>query len=194
MSRNVNSFVGALLIALVGSAAASAQQQKPVQQRALTSFGKLELKRPTAKALESGRSTAPSITASGPAPALSRIIVFAVGSTQYGNWEYMATANQISTVADHGGTQLLAVTLEVGYGNNPVAKMNSVLLPASKNIQTDPACLVNGYYVTNCSSGQPYIAFYRYWDLSGNQSGRFTYQNTSAVSPIRTISTAISIR
>ncbi|WP_152527466.1 DUF4879 domain-containing protein, partial [Xanthomonas citri] len=113
-----------------------------------------------------------------PAPPLSRVIVYAVGSTQFGGWEYMTTVSQASTTGNHGGTQLRVVVQEVGYGGGGTAWMNSAVLPSSANYFTDPFCQTGSYY-TACSAGQTVVGFYHYYNLDGYQSGLFKYQNYS---------------
>ena len=57
------------------------------------------------------------------APPLTQDEVFAVGSSQYGGWEYMTSPTQASTVNDHGGALLRVVIRELGYGNHQVVYM-----------------------------------------------------------------------
>lgn len=127
-----------------------------------------------------------------PAPALTRVSVYAVGSSKYGGWEYLAL-NQLSTKFDHGGATLRAVVLEIGYGSNQVATMNGGYLARSKQIQTTLVCITNGYYSWPCSAGQSVVGFLYTYDLSGYESGRFTFQDTSTNSPFRTLSTFVTI-
>ncbi len=87
----------------------------------LESTGPLSVARDTSHASKSGPLRAP-------APALSRVTVYAVGSTNC-DWKYMTTVGQLSTTCDHGGALLRVAVEEIGYGNNPIAWMNSGLLP-----------------------------------------------------------------
>jgi len=128
-----------------------------------------------------------------PAPPLTRELVYAVGSTDCG-WEYMTTIGQISTVCNHGGTQLRAVVQEIGYGGTPFAWLNGGILPSTANYQNDPICIVGSYYTSPCPAGYTIVGYYRYFNLDGNQSGSFTYQNTSVNSPFNTLSTGINIQ
>lgn len=123
---------------------------------------------------------------------LTTVYVYAVGSSNC-NWEYMTSQTQFSTTCNHGGSQLRAAVIEIGYGNNPLAWMSGGLLSTSKNYQTSPLCVVNGAYTWSCPSGYTIVGFLRYYNLDGYQSGTFKYQNKSTNSPWNTISKQISI-
>ena len=128
------------------------------------------------------------------APALSREAVFAVGSTNYGGWEYMTSTTQQSTVGHHGGAMMRVVVQELGYGGTPIVTYAGVQLPSSADYENDPICAVNGSYTTSCPAGSSYVGYYRYFDLDGDQGGSaFTYQNTSTNAPGNTIGTRINI-
>lgn len=127
------------------------------------------------------------------APPLTRVAVYAVGSTLYGGWEYMTTVSQLSTVGNHGGTQLRVVVQEIGYGGNPIVYMAGSLLATAKNYQNIPICIVGGYYAS-CTAGYTIVGWYRYYNLDGYNSGQFTYQNTSLNSPWNTLSKSIYIK
>lgn len=128
-----------------------------------------------------------------PAPSLSYLQISYVGSSNYGGWETISSS-QISTVYDHGGTQLRVITDEIGYGNIPVARINGGALPSTANYQTAYICQSGSSYVTPCSSGQIIVGYRKYWKLDGYQSGIFAYQNTSTNSPWNTLSDSISIK
>ena len=49
----------------------------------------------------------------------------------------------------------------------------------SKILNHEGVCVVNGYYSTSCSPGTTYVGFYYIIDLSGYQSGEFTFSNMS---------------
>lgn len=133
-------------------------------------------------------------SAAGSAPPLTRVAVYAVGSTLYGDWEYMTTLGQLTTVGDHGGAQLRVVVQEIGYGSTPIAYMAGSLLSTAKNYQNTPICIVGGYYTSPCPAGYTIVGWYRYFNLDGYNSGQFTYRNTSLNSPWNTLSTGIYIR
>ena len=126
------------------------------------------------------------------APPLTKLFVYAVGSTNCG-WEYMTTIGQISTTCNHGGAQLRSAVLEIGYGSSPIAWMSGALLPSSANYQITPVCVVGGVYSWPCPAGSVVVGFLRYYKLDGYQSGLFRYQNTSTNSPWNTLSTQINI-
>ncbi|AEY69549.1 hypothetical protein AH2_00039 [Burkholderia phage vB_BceS_AH2] len=172
--RVLFSVVAAVAVAVCGTSAFA--QTAPLE------FSGALAKAPDAKA--------PELRA--PAPPLSRIIMFAVGSSNCG-WEYMTTIGQISTTCDHGGAQLRAVVQEIGYGGTPIAWMQGGLLPNSANYLNEAICIVNGYYTTACPNGATIVGWYRYFNLDGYQNGQFQEQNTSIVSPFNTLSTFINI-
>ena len=64
---------------------------------------------------------------------------------------------------------------------------------SSANYQTTPVCVTGGSYTWPCTAGQTVVGFLRYYNLDGNQSGLFKYQNTSTNSPWNTMSVQISI-
>ncbi len=127
-----------------------------------------------------------------PAPPLTRMFVFAVGSTNC-NWEYMTSVGQLATTCNHGGAQMSAAVLEIGYGSNPIAWMSGTVLPNSANYQTTPVCIVGTRYDWPCSPGATIVGFLRYYNLNGYQNGLFRYQNTSINAPMNTLSTRINI-
>jgi hypothetical protein len=106
-----------------------------------------------------------------PAPGLSSIRVYAVGSPNCGT-EY--TTGNMSTTCNHGGNR--AVVLEFGYGVNPVAKMNGNVVSM---VASTTVCGTTSNFTFNCSAGQTVIGFAYEYDLDGYQNGTFTYQNTS---------------
>ena len=76
---------------------------------------------------------------------------------------------------------MYVVTLDGGYGNNPVCQINGIILTQYK-IET----------VTN-SSGVV-LGFLHYYNACGFQGGTWTYQNTSSNSPWNTISDYCNIQ
>ncbi|MGV8002124.1 YolA family protein [Photorhabdus temperata subsp. temperata] len=125
-----------------------------------------------------------------PAPPLTNMWVYAVGSTNCG-WEY--TSNLFATTCDHGGQQLRAAVLEIGYGYNSFAWMNGNILHNSAMYASTPVCITNGYYTWPCTAGQTVAGYLREYNLDGNQNGTFRYQNTSTNSPWNTESVQINI-
>jgi hypothetical protein len=164
-------------------------------QRAITTFSEdLRFAEPLARAVTGGALKGGFALPADTAPPLSRELVYAVGSTLYGGWEYMTTIGQTATAGQHGGAQLRVVVQEIGYGGTPFAYMAGNFLPASANYENDPICIVGNYYTTPCPAGYLVVGFYRYFDLDGyGTPGEFTYQNTSIVSPFNTLSTQIDI-
>lgn len=119
-----------------------------------------------------------SITAA--APPLTYLEVYAVRSANHSSWEFISQY-QYSTVYDHGGSWMDIVTIEYGYGNNPIAQMNGAYLSQWAY-----------QYITD--SAGTIIGWIRYWNADGHQSGQFTYQNTSINSPWNTMSDWISVQ
>jgi hypothetical protein len=116
---------------------------------------------------------------SAPAPQLTYLEAYAVISSQHPTYEYLSQY-QYSTSSDHGGANLYIVTIEYGYGSNPIARLNGGTLTQ-----------VQSQAITN-SSGT-IIGWFRWWDASGYQNGQFTYQNTSINSPWNTMYDQVSI-
>ncbi|GAA0918983.1 hypothetical protein GCM10009552_39020 [Rothia nasimurium] len=127
-----------------------------------------------------------------PAPALSSIRVYGVGSSNCG-WEYPA-AGQMTTNCDHGGAQLRVAVLEIGYGSNAIAWMNGGQLPRSAQYASTTVCITGSNYTWPCTAGQTVVGWLNEYNLDGQQSGLFKYQNTSTNAPWNTISTQINIR
>ena len=115
-----------------------------------------------------------------PAPPLTSVAVIKVASAQVPAGEAI-TAYQYSTVRDHGGAYLDVTTREMGYAINRRAAYNSAPM-----IQTA---------VTYIMSGTTVVGFTRTWrTYNPAPSGRFAYQATSQVYPVRTLSCSLSIR
>lgn len=135
------------------------------------------------------------VVARGPAAPLTDMWVYAVGSTNCG-WEYTYNyldSGRILTMCDHGGEQLRAAVLEIGYGFQRFAKMNNSLLPSSAMYASTPVCVTGGYYAWPCSAGQIVAGFLNEYNLDGHQNGIFQYENTSANSPFNTMGVFINI-
>jgi hypothetical protein len=125
-----------------------------------------------------------------PAPPLSYVQIRYVGSSNKGG-EWIPD-NQLSTTLDHSGAQMLVLTVEVGYGSNPVAQINGATLPSSANYRTDPFCNYADF-LEQCSAGQTIVGWVRYWNLNGYQGGSFWYQNRSINSPFNTLGDRLNI-
>lgn len=133
-----------------------------------------------------------SITPMATAPRLTSVAVFAVGSSQYGDWEY--TYGKYSTPNDHGGSQLRVAVEEWGYAGWRSATYNGTTLPSSANYADEPICGGTPANPTGCSSGQTVIGWIRYWNLDGlGNSGNFQYQ-ASSVNGGGSYSTSIYIK
>ena len=128
---------------------------------------------------------------SNPAPALEYLQIRRVESTAGGLEDI--PDNRFTTVNDHGGRFLRVLTVEVGYGNSILARMNGAILPNSANISSIPFCNPSNF-LAPCRPGQTIIGWVRYWRLDGNQSGTFSYQNRSINSPRNFLSDRINIK
>jgi Domain of unknown function (DUF4879) len=108
-------------------------------------------------------------------------------STQHPTWEYF-TADQLSSVADHGGAEMYIATIEVGYGYPRFAHMNGSLVQL---LNTSPDPNPKSYDLDNDGIIDTFVYF---WNVSGYNNGTFSYQSTSQNSPWNTMSDSISIR
>ena len=164
----------------------------PPVELSITSFSPLGVKGGLTVA-GSADSTALPGTQRAPAPSLTRIAVYAVGSSDCG-WEYMTSIGQFSTTCNHGGSLLRAAVQEIGYGNNPIAWMTGGILPSSTNYLTESICIVGSSYTSPCPAGYTVVGWMKYYNLDGNQNGLFEFQDTSTNSPWNTMYTRINIQ
>ena len=180
------------LLPLFSTTVAAAENQAIPAHKSVVEFGRvapvpaLLLANPS---LQAGQTNQAGFA---PAPALTAMWVYAVGSSNIG-WEVMQTRGQFSTKQNHGGALMRAAVIEIGYGYSPFAYMQGSLLPASKIYQTDSVCIVGGYYTWPCPAGYTVVGYFRYINLDGYQNGQFSYRNTSVNSPWNTMSTWINI-
>ena len=115
-----------------------------------------------------------------PAPPLTYLESYAVISSNHPTYEYLSQS-QFSTIYDHGGAEMYVVTVELGYGGNPIAQLNGSYLSQIDSLSITDA-------------GGTIIGWYRLWNANGHQSGQFTYQNTSINSPWNTMSDWVMIQ
>lgn len=113
----------------------------------------------------------------GPAAPLTSLNVVQVES-ELGGVETI-NQNSFSTSRNHGGKYLYITTKEMGYGQNPFAKMNG------SNVKSIDSTIIGG---------RPIVGWYYKWDASGHQQGTFEYQKTSINSPFNTMRTSIYIQ
>ncbi len=181
-----------MMVAIIAGMNAAAQAEEiPRGQGVITALPALASHN---KPIPVDVTTTPQITsgavARAAAPPLTAMWVYAVGSTNCG-WE--GTAGLTTTTCNHGGAQLRAAVLEIGYGASRVAWMNSGLLSSSAMYASTPVCVTGGYYTWPCTAGQTVVGFLNEYNLDGYQNGIFKYQNTSTNSPWNTMSVQISI-
>ena len=191
-------FATAILFSTLSASAQSTNEPyfKAVKAHPELSFPSSLLGHPTPDLSALSKAVPASMSlASGPATALSNVLVYAVESSSYGGWEYMTTAGQASTVGYHSGPILRVAVVAFGYGNTPVVFMGGRLLPTSAFYQSTFICVVNGAYSFSCPAGYTAVGFVQYFDIDGYSTpGEFTYQSTSLNPPINTLSTQIQIK
>lgn len=168
-------------------------KEGPPVKFAETAFAQLDGSNSVLSISETREAPAQTGALRAPAPPLSRLAIYAVGSSNC-NWEYMTTVGQFSTTCDHGGAQLRVAVQEIGYGGNAIAWMNSGQLANSKNYQNDSICVVGTSYVFPCPVGGTVVGWMKYYNLDGSQNGIFKFQDTSINAPWNTMYTQISIQ
>ncbi len=119
-----------------------------------------------------------------PAPALTEIRVIAVASPAYKNgtaWDEVP-AGAIATRNNHGGTWIRVAVLERGYGRNSMASWNGTRLTL---YQSEP----------RFGADRRIWGYIRYYGVNTNfTSGVVTAQATSINSPVRTLSTRLTVQ
>jgi hypothetical protein len=135
-------------------------------------------------ALVAASTLVPAVAFAQAAPPLTYLEVLEVCSEDdwaiYGECEPI-NASQSSTYADHGGSWMYAVTVEIGYGMNRFASLDSTVVSEFPN--SAQAIWSNGVL----------IGWYRFWDLSGYSDGSFFYQSQSQNAPFNTESDTLTI-
>lgn len=181
-----------LSLVALSSATVHAESQivAPQGQEVLIAFPELISSEKAIPAKVTDNIEVPPGAARAPAPPLTQMWVYAVGSTNCG-WEY--TVGLSVTTCDHGGAQLRTAVLEIGYGSSRIAWMNGGVLPGSVMYASTPVCITGGYYSWPCTAGQTVVGFLNEYNVDGYQNGIFKYQNTSINSPWNTMSVQISI-
>jgi hypothetical protein len=166
----------AILATMIGTA--QADEVRPPSNMASARLADPMLQRAIHQRVVSARTD---VGPAAPAPALSRLQITAIGSSNVG-WENIADI-QFSTAYDHGGAQLYAEVFELGYGFSRFASMNGGALPSSSSTSYT-VCISGGQYVSPCTAGQTVVGFLFYWNLSGNQNGVFYNQNAGSLGRI----------
>ncbi|MGN6091610.1 MAG: DUF4879 domain-containing protein [Luteibacter jiangsuensis] len=100
---------------------------------------------------------------------LTHVSVYSVESSQ-GGVERVSSWSS-STSRDHGGARMHVTTEEIGYGNNPQARLLGFSLP---EIRTVPLCNVRGS-VLPCNGRGTVVGYRRTWDARGRDGGNFEY-------------------
>ncbi|HLJ86176.1 MAG TPA: DUF4879 domain-containing protein [Candidatus Angelobacter sp.] len=133
------------------------------------------------------------------APALSVVVIAFVCSTDLGPAPAgqvlceQINSGQVGTVNHQGGAQEFVVEQELGYGANPVATMNGVVLSSSLLTTSNICQDFSGNLTFNCQPGEVIVGFQHVYNTASFQNGRFTYQNTSINAPFNTLSTFIQV-
>lgn len=146
-------------------------------------------KKTTASFLESKQSNQPTISTYGPAPTLSFLEIVAVGSTLHqsktGKFYEDISSLQFSTKENHGGSEFIVVTYELGFSSTQRAKFNG------KN-----ARLID-YDFIDVNGDNIIDGFMYYWDisrLSPSDYGEFTYEATSSNFPYNSMYDSLNIK
>lgn len=164
------------------------QEAAPATQRVMTALPSLIT---DGHAMPASLTDIPTIPVPrAPAPALSSVRVYAVGSTSCG-WEYIN--GNSSTSCNHGGGELRVAIIEIGYGANPIASMNGGHLPRSARYASTGICITGTQYTWPCTPGQTIVGWLDEYNVDGQESGYFRYQNTSTNAPYNTLYTQINI-
>ncbi len=122
------------------------------------------------------------------APPLTYLQAYAAISTQHPTYEYFP-AGLLTSSVNHGGDELYIVTVEIGYGNIPLAEMNGFILEDVSHLFVQNP---NERRIIDATGR--IVGFYTWWSANGIDSGRFTYRNTSTNAPRNTLSDGIVIR
>jgi hypothetical protein len=123
------------------------------------------------KSLEaSNEASDETVSIKGSAPALTYLEVTGAVSTNSGGSIENFSVSQWWSELDHGGAELYIRTKEIGIGFSPVARMDGNRLTQ-----------VLRYAITNTSG--VVVGYLRWWDASGYEGGKFTYQNRSTNYP-----------
>lgn len=136
----------------------------------------------------------PKVQARDLAPNISsEQVIYIVSTNTYPGGEYIAQG-QTTTSLDQGGAQMELVLAEVGYGSNyPQITMAGQTLQHSVIEERVPFCIINGQINTSCPAGTVATGYLYEINLSGYQSGKFTFFNTSQNRPSVTGSTFLNI-
>lgn len=128
------------------------------------------------------------------APNISAERVFFIISTNTApNGENIAPGQQ-STALDEGGPQMELYLIETGYGTTyPQITMAGQTISPGALESRDPYCIVNGEVVLKCPVGSTVTGFIYTINLSGFQSGRFTFLNRSVNNSNVTGETSLNI-
>ena len=130
-----------------------------------------------------------SATAGGAAPGISYYQVYAVGSSNVPNWEYISPS-QTTTVSNHGGAQLSVVTFQYGYGNANAATLNAT--PGIHYLRQYLCGPFSAPYI--CNVGGTITGYLDYFSFNGLQSGYYTSSASSVASPYGTWTDSIYVQ
>ena len=179
-NTRVSKLLSATIFLFAALTASAQDKPAPETPKAFAAFHPLKLHNgPLAQALGPAAAAASNVQLKGPAPQVSRVTVFAVGSSQYGGWEYMTTVGQTSTAADHGGELLRVVVQVIGYDNPAMnwSTMDGTYTAAA--YQSESLCIVNGFYDTSCPVGTVVVGWLRYYNWDGFSHGQFQSRHVS---------------
>jgi uncharacterized protein DUF4879 len=124
-----------------------------------------------------------------PAPPLTHLFVYFVVSEFVPQGEKIEEY-QFSTKLKHGGTYSYVKTVEIGYGQNSITKING----HTSSMISEKALCQGPDGIEFCRPGGEVIGFARTWDISAYGNGLFHYQSTSINAPWNTMTKELTIQ
>lgn len=178
-------FAKSIALALSVSGASSAAFAAPAFQLPFPSDLRAENKPADVRTLNRVGSVAPNLS-------YERVIMIA--STNNPNGESIAPG-QTTTAVDEGGAQMEISVLEMGYGTStPYITMNGAEVNNSMIESRQEVCETSsGVLALPCTAGETMVGTYYIINLSGYQSGKFTFYNRSINNLSVTATTSLNI-
>ncbi|ACI53282.1 hypothetical protein Gdia_3560 (plasmid) [Gluconacetobacter diazotrophicus PA1 5] len=129
-----------------------------------------------------------------PAPNISaERVIFIISTNTAPNGESIAEG-QTTTALDEGGAQMETYVMETGYGSGyPKITMAGQTISPGALEERDLYCVENGLVTVPCDPGYTAVGYIYIINLSGYQSGQFTFYNTSQNNPNVTGSTFLNV-
>lgn len=180
----------AFILAGAPLASTSAQTTKAAPQTAGLFKKKLSFPAPAGVSNSSGSAIQPR----EPAPNISaERVIFIISTNTAPNGESIAPGQQ-TTALDEGGAQMETYVMETGYGSGyPKITMAGQTISPGALEERDLYCVENGLVTVPCDPGYTAAGYIYIINLSGYQSGQFTFFNTSVNNTNVTGSTSLNI-